>query len=69
MGGYGLGMIQNDISFYFAYRRWGQKSAYATARLGYNSAKVSGKNLGLDDIMEDLAQQFRRVRKAQTPTE
>lgn len=43
--------------------------AYAAARLAYNSAKVSGKNLGLDDIMEDLSQQFRRVRKAQPPTE
>lgn len=42
--------------------------AYATARLAYNSAKVSGKNLGLDDIVEDLSQQFRRTRK-QTPVE
>jgi hypothetical protein len=37
--------------------------AYAAARLAYNSAKVSGKNLGLDDILEDLSQQFRRTRK------
>jgi hypothetical protein len=43
--------------------------AYAAARLAYNSAKVSGKNLGLDDIVEDLSQQFRRTRKGQTPTE
>ncbi|NEQ29338.1 MAG: hypothetical protein F6K28_62535, partial [Microcoleus sp. SIO2G3] len=37
--------------------------AYAAARLAYNAAKVSGKNLGLDDILEDLSQQFRRTRK------
>jgi hypothetical protein len=43
--------------------------AYAAARLAYNSAKVSGKNLGLDDIIEDLSQQFRRTRKVQPPTE
>lgn len=43
--------------------------AYAAARLAYNSAKVSGKNLGLDDIIEDLSQQFRRTRKIQPPTE
>ena len=43
--------------------------AYAAARLAYNSAKVSGKNLGLDDILEDLSQQFRRPRKVQTPAE
>lgn len=40
--------------------------AYAAARLAYNSAKVSGKNLGIDDVLEDLSQQFRRTRKAQT---
>jgi hypothetical protein len=40
--------------------------AYAAARLAYNAAKVSGKNLGLDDILEDLSQQFRRTKKAQT---
>lgn len=43
--------------------------AYAAARLAYNSAKVSGKNLGLDDIVEDLSYQFRRVRKVQSATE
>ncbi|NJL40895.1 MAG: hypothetical protein HC899_32270 [Leptolyngbyaceae cyanobacterium SM1_4_3] len=43
--------------------------AYAAARLAYNSAKVSGKNQGLDTILEDLSQQFRRPRKAQPPTE
>ncbi|HEY9618115.1 MAG TPA: hypothetical protein V6C64_14815 [Microcoleaceae cyanobacterium] len=43
--------------------------AYAAARLAYNSAKVSGKNLGLDEIVTDLSQQFRRPRKAQTPAE
>ncbi|NJR61451.1 MAG: hypothetical protein HC769_23025 [Cyanobacteria bacterium CRU_2_1] len=43
--------------------------AYAAARLAYNSAKVSGKNQGLDEIMEDLSQQFRRPRKGQSPTE
>jgi hypothetical protein len=43
--------------------------AYAAARLAYNSAKVSGKNQGLDDILEDLSRQFRRTRKAQPPTE
>jgi hypothetical protein len=37
--------------------------AYAAARLAYNAAKVSGKNLGLDDIIDDLSQQFRRARK------
>lgn len=41
--------------------------AYAAARLAYNAAKVSGKNLGLDDILEDLSQQFRRTKKVQTP--
>lgn len=39
--------------------------AYAAARLAYKSAKVSGKNLGLDEIIDDLSQQFRRTRKAQ----
>lgn len=43
--------------------------AYAAARLAYNSAKVSGKNLGLDDVMEDLSQQFRRTRKVQASAE
>lgn len=43
--------------------------AYAAARLAYNSAKLSGKNLGLDEVMEDLAQQFRHARKVQIPTE
>ncbi|NJN90977.1 MAG: hypothetical protein HC878_11795 [Leptolyngbyaceae cyanobacterium SL_5_14] len=43
--------------------------AYAAARLAYKSAKVSGKNQGLDTILEDLSQQFRRPRKAQPPTE
>jgi hypothetical protein len=43
--------------------------AYAAARLAYNSAKVSGKNLGLDDVMEDLSQQFRRTRKVQSSAE
>ncbi|MGJ3253633.1 MAG: hypothetical protein ACFE0J_21225 [Elainellaceae cyanobacterium] len=40
--------------------------AYAAARLAYNTAKVSGKNMGMDDILEDLSHQFRRTRKAQT---
>ncbi|MDX2213142.1 MAG: hypothetical protein SFY66_07620 [Oculatellaceae cyanobacterium bins.114] len=39
--------------------------AYAAARLAYNSAKMSGKNLGLDEIIDDLSQQFRRTRKPQ----
>jgi hypothetical protein len=39
--------------------------AYAAARLAYNSAKVSGKNLGLDEVIDDLSQQFRRTRKTQ----
>ncbi|MBE9112268.1 hypothetical protein IQ273_22980 [Nodosilinea sp. LEGE 07298] len=45
--------------------------AYAAARLAYNSAKVTGKNRGLDDVMEDLSQQFRKSRRqsaiAQSP--
>ncbi|MEB3211600.1 MAG: hypothetical protein VKL39_09595 [Leptolyngbyaceae bacterium] len=41
--------------------------AYAAARLAYNSARVSGKKLGLDDIIRDLSYQFRRTRKPQTP--
>lgn len=43
--------------------------AYAAARLAYSSAKVSGKNLGLDEIVTDLSQQFRRPRKVQAATE
>jgi hypothetical protein len=43
--------------------------AYAAARLAYNAAKVSGKNQGLDDILEELSQQFRRPRKVQSPIE
>jgi hypothetical protein len=39
--------------------------AYAAARLAYNSAKLSGKNMGLDEVVEDLSYQFRRSRKAQ----
>jgi restriction endonuclease Mrr len=42
--------------------------AYAAARLAYNTAKASGKNLGIDDVLEDLSQQFRRSRKTQPPT-
>lgn len=45
--------------------------AYAAARLAYNSAKVTGKNRGLDDVIEDLSQQFRKSRRqsaiAQSP--
>lgn len=37
--------------------------AYAAARLAYNSAKVTGKNQGLDDVIEDLSQQFRKSRR------
>lgn len=37
--------------------------AYATARLAYNSAKVTGKNRGLDDVLEELSQQFRKSRR------
>ena len=40
--------------------------AYAAARLAYNSAKVSGKNQGLDDILDDLSQQFRRTRRTKS---
>ncbi|MBD1912083.1 MULTISPECIES: hypothetical protein [unclassified Leptolyngbya] len=43
--------------------------AYAAARLAYHSAKVSGKKLGIDDIIEDLSKQFRRVRKTPTVVE
>lgn len=40
--------------------------AYAAARLAYNSAKTAGKSMGLDDVIEDLAQRFRKTRKAQS---
>ncbi len=40
--------------------------AYAAARLAYNSAKTSGKNMGLDEVVNDLSRQFsRKPRKAQ----
>ena len=39
--------------------------AYAAARLAYNSAKTSGKNMGLDEVVSDLSRQFsRKSRKA-----
>ncbi|PSN20631.1 hypothetical protein C7271_01270 [filamentous cyanobacterium CCP5] len=37
--------------------------AYAAARLAYNSAKVTGKNRGIDDVLEELSQQFRKSRR------
>jgi hypothetical protein len=40
--------------------------AYAAARLAYSSAKTSGKGMGLDEVVSDLSQQFRKTRKAQT---
>lgn len=39
--------------------------AYAAARVAYSSIKTVGKNMGLDEVTDDLAQQFRRPRKAQ----
>lgn len=39
--------------------------AYAAARLAYNSAKTAGRSMGLDDVMDDLAQRFRKTRKVQ----
>lgn len=43
--------------------------AYAAARVAYSSIKTVGKSRGLDDVVQDLAQQFRRPRRAQPPTE
>jgi hypothetical protein len=38
--------------------------AYAAARLAYRSAKVNGKNMGMDEIIKDLSRQFQKTRKA-----
>jgi hypothetical protein len=43
--------------------------AYAAARLAYNTAKASGKNRGLDEVVSDLAQQFRKTRKTQATSD
>jgi hypothetical protein len=43
--------------------------AYAAARLAYNTAKASGKNRGLDEVVSDLAQQFRKTRKIQATSD
>ena len=37
--------------------------AYATARLAYKSAKINGKNMGMDEIIKDLSRQFQKTRK------
>lgn len=37
--------------------------AYATARTAYKSAKLNGKNMGLDEVINDLSRQFQRTRK------
>ena len=43
--------------------------AYASARVAYSSLKTVGKSMGLDEVVEDLSQQFRKTRKAQLPAE
>ena len=43
--------------------------AYAAARLAYISAKATGKNMGLDEVVNELSLQFsRKPRKPQTET-
>lgn len=43
--------------------------AYASARVAYSSIKTVGKSMGLDEVVEDLSQQFRKTRKAQPLTD
>lgn len=37
--------------------------AYGAARLAYQSAKTTGKNLGLEDVVSELSMRFRKTRK------
>lgn len=37
--------------------------AYAAARLAYQSAKATGKNMGLEDVMSDVSIRFRKRRR------
>jgi hypothetical protein len=41
--------------------------AYEAARVAYASIKTIGKSMGLDEVREDLGQQFRKQRKS-TPS-
>lgn len=43
--------------------------AYAAARVAYSSIKTVGKSMGLDEVTEELAQQFRKTRKTQLQSE
>ncbi|MBD2464235.1 hypothetical protein H6G89_24840 [Oscillatoria sp. FACHB-1407] len=43
--------------------------AYAAARVAYSSIKTVGKSVGLDEVKDDLAQRFRKTRKAQPQVE
>ncbi|MBD2102265.1 hypothetical protein [Leptolyngbya sp. FACHB-261] len=43
--------------------------AYAAARLTYNSAKATGKRLGLDSAVNKMGQRFRKSTKAQAEVE
>jgi hypothetical protein len=43
--------------------------AYAAARVAYSSIKTVGKSMGLDEVKDDLAQQFRKTRRVQPQTQ
>ncbi|MGJ3248994.1 MAG: hypothetical protein ACFE0I_23345 [Elainellaceae cyanobacterium] len=40
--------------------------AYAAARLAYQSAKATGKNIGMENVMNDVSIRFRKRRKSST---
>lgn len=41
--------------------------AYESARIAYGAIKTIGKSMGLDDLKDELSQQFRKKRKATPP--
>jgi hypothetical protein len=41
--------------------------AYAAARLAYQSAKTTGKNMGLEDVVSDVSLRFRKRRRTNPP--
>ncbi|MGB3615752.1 MAG: hypothetical protein WBA10_18295 [Elainellaceae cyanobacterium] len=41
--------------------------AYGAARMAYGAAKTMGQRLGLDDVVEQLAQRYERSRTVSPP--
>jgi hypothetical protein len=43
--------------------------AYAADRLAYQSAKTTGKNMGLEDVVSGVSLRFRKRRRTNSPDE